>query len=352
MAQILRYKQTKALSQSSLKLLDYDPKSFYYNEERWLKGEIANKPEFDATPAMRLGEVVDCLALTPKDFDSIFVVNTALSPSGQMLTFTDEYIKLEKIASENYTKTLEKETVQQIAQSAYDYAGFKRDSFTKVLDRFKDEGLAYYNTHRKAKDKIIITAELYKQAQELTKALKDDKYANDYMAYSEYPWQEILNQHEIYMELSLNDTIIPLKALLDRVVIDHDKKTIQPIDLKTTSEDFFPSSIVSYRYDMQAAFYTWSLQLSKLKTSYRDYVVLPFLFITVNTVNSKVIVWELSDDDMYVGKHGGQTHTGRVVKGFLTLIEDYTWYKNNNWDYPKDVQEQEGKRITNCFVNA
>lgn len=344
--QVQAYKEAKALSQSSLKLLDYDPKSFYYNEERWLKGEIASKPEFKVTESMKLGEVVDCLLLTPLAFDSNFIINTAVSPSGQMLTFADEYIRLESIATEGYTKTIEKEIVQQIAQSAYESAGFKRDSFAKVLDRFKEEALPYYNVFRKGAGKTVITAEMYKHAQELIKALKEDQYIKHYLCESTVG-QTVYNQMELYHNFGGT----PLKGLLDRVIIDHDKKTVQAIDLKTTSEDFFPSSIISYRYDMQAAFYTFLLQQWCQDNRITNYIMLPFLFITVNTISSKAVTWQLSNNDLYVGEWGGKTYYGKEVKGWRQLLDAYRWHKANSWDYPRDVLENEGKRITNCFVN-
>lgn len=351
MGQSSEYKSIKALSQSSLKQLEYDPKSFYTFEERWLTGELQNKPEFKPTESMKLGEVVDCLLLTPELFESNFLVNNSIPPTGQMLEFVDQYTFLEKEASSNYTIELSKESIQQLAQTAYEYVGFKRDSLSKVLDRFKDEALEYYNMSR-ILDKTVVNSKMYKLALDLVSLIKEHEYAKKII---NLPSDcEGHNQLIVRGQWHSGDgVIVHLKGLLDRVIIDHTAKEIVPIDLKTTSEDYFPNSIISYRYDLQAAFYSHLLAQWMIGKPWSTYRLMPFVFLTVNTVNPKVAMWQLSARDLSTGKFGGETHYGREVKGFSNLLHDYAWHKSNNkWDYPRDIYQGNGLRETNCFRNV
>jgi hypothetical protein len=350
MGQTDDYKNYKALSQSSLKQLEYDTKSFYTYEERWLRGELSYKPEFRTTESMKLGEVVDCLLTTPNLFESSFTIITK-APTGQMLEFADEYIRLEKEATSNYTIEVPKETIQQLADSAYNYVGFKRDSLPKVLDRFTKEALIYYNTHRNAGNKTVLTSEMYAHAQVLVNCVKGDIHAGKY--FKELPpIYEVFEQYAVYDEYfdseSDGELSVKLKGLLDRVIVNHQDKTVQGIDLKTTSEDFFPNAIVNYRYDLQGAFYNYLL--SRVE-AFNGYTILPFLFIAVNTKTAKVGVWKLSDSDVQVGMYGGKSYTGRYVKGFKQLLDDYFWHNiNDYWECSRELHDNGGKRVTNCFI--
>lgn len=354
MGQLQAYKDAKALSQSSLKLLEYDPKSFYFNVERWLTGEIAEQPEQKITESMKLGSVLDCLITTPDRFDEEYVVNPADSPTGQMLKFVDEYVRIEKLATLDYTTQLSDEQIRKAAEQAYREAGFKRDKLDTVLERFQKEGLAYYNAQRRSKGKIVITAEMYAHAKALQQKLESDLYTASYLGKKPSDQTDVLYQVELYDTLAAGwpSVQIPCKGLIDILLINHVYRTVVPIDLKTTSDDNFQSAIVSYRYDLQGAFYTDLLHNWLPKSKYKDYEVAPFKFVVANTVNNKVSVWELTPSDTDVGKYGGWTHYGRRVSGYTSLLAAYAYHKQHNkWDYTHEVYMNNGLNRTNCFRN-
>ena len=79
------------------------------------------------------------------------------------------------------------------------------------------------------------------------------------------------------------------------IIVDNEKKTIQPCDLKTSSHNEweFPKSFQQWRYDLQARLY-WRLIVANAKADpfFKDYKVLPYKFIVVNRKNCKPMVWD------------------------------------------------------------
>ena len=170
---------------------------------------------------------------------------------------------------------------------------------------------------------------------------------------------EILDQYSIYF----NYEGIECKALLDRVIVDHKNKTIQPIDFKTMGDQtiYFPKSLRQRRYDIQAAFYTEAL---KSKKEYETYKILPFKFIVESTINpGNPLVFTCSQELLRIGQFGapktylygkivseGYDHMSEYksmvtleIKGFHQLIEDYKWYMENEFEKNKKIVESQGE---------
>ena len=165
---------------------------------------------------------------------------------------------------------------------------------------------------------------------------------------------EILDQLAIYFSYCGIDC----KALLDRVIIDHKNKTIQPIDFKTMGDQtlYFPKSLRQRRYDIQAAFYTEALKSKKV---YETYEILPFKFIVESTVNpGNPLVFTCSSELLDIGKNGRQPYKlcdkpysfehitymkFDEIKGFHQLIEDYKWYMENEFEKSRKIVESQGE---------
>lgn len=343
MGQPKEYRDIKALSQSSLKLLDQSPRKFYETEYQWLIG-AKDKPEIEVSDAMRLGELVDCLLLTPSDFSSSFVVHTGETPTGQMLDFTNKYFKQEKEQTNNYEKKLEQSEIDQIAENVYIEVGFKRDSRDTVLKRFKTEALDYYKSLRAGIGRAVISPEMHLKALRMVDQLNANEFTGPIL--NPGPDVEKLVQLPIYKE-DFCQFRVPVKGLLDLVLIDHSTKIISTYDLKTTSEFNFTSSYISRRYDIQGSLYNelsmyligdMKLGGYKVKDSFK--------FIVGSTIGGMPEIWKMNFNDLKTGRLGGKNLYGRTIKGFKGLIDDYKWHvENNKWDYPKEVYENNGVRL-------
>ena len=82
------------------------------------------------------------------------------------------------------------------------------------------------------------------------------------------------------------------------LLVDHEKKIVYPIDLKTSSHtewDFF-ESFVQWRYDIQARLYwriiRWNMDQDPL---YKDYQLADYTFIVVNKKTLTPLRWKFED---------------------------------------------------------
>lgn len=343
MSQPTEYRDTKAISQSSLKLIEYNPKKFYTDEYLWLIGQ-AERPVDKSTDAMTLGTIVDKKLTDPKGLDEFVILNDV--PSGQMKDFVEEYFRIEQ--NNLREKSLTVGSVDLIGQAAYDKVGFKRDSYPKVIERFKTEGAPYYTALVKSIGKTLVSQELYQDSLRVYNDLIYDEFTGPILTQKTTETIEIFDQLPIYFNLKG----VPLKALLDKVVVNHEEKTIALYDIKTCGDSFL-SSFGNYRYDLQGAFYLDAARIWRdtvLKKS--EYKMLSFKFI-VGYTNHKGIkpeIWEMLPCDLMAGIYGGDTRTGRKVKGYKVLLDDYLWHvKNKKWDYTADVYANNGIKYLNYY---
>lgn len=134
------------------------------------------------------------------------------------------------------------------------------------------------------------------------------------------------------------------KGLLDRIDIDLNALTIEPMDIKTMSgyTDTFPRSMQSRRYDIQGSYYTEGLTqtLSDLESlieketglhlDFEDmgFTIKPFKFIVESTTQPGTpMVFVMSDALLQLGKDGDDRY-----KGFVDLVRKYKFWNECEFD--------------------
>ena len=150
------------------------------------------------------------------------------------------------------------------------------------------------------------------------------------------------NINQFYLEFKYKSIIF--RGAIDRLMIDHEKKTIQIIDLKTGKDDYstFFRSFLAYRYYIQSALYTIGVEAIKGELGLNDYEVLPFKFLYVGRGERIPVIfnvpkeWEKASLEGF--KYGNYTYNG-----VDEIIDDVIWHFNNNqFELPKDIYEQQG----------
>ena len=86
------------------------------------------------------------------------------------------------------------------------------------------------------------------------------------------------------------------------IIVDHDNKTIQPVDLKTSSHaewDFF-RSFIQWSYHIQGRLY-WRIILDNIRRyrEFDEYTLLPYKFIVINRYTLTPLVWDFEDTFVY-----------------------------------------------------
>ena len=128
-------------------------------------------------------------------------------------------------------------------------------------------------------------------------------------------------------------------------------KTIRPVDLKTTGKSVFAfrSSYLSFKYYIQAAFYTaalhYALKNEEEFAGVADYHVLPFQFIVQETnMYNPPHIFEVDEEDMFVAEYGGIVEgAGYEIRGFQDLIDELEYHQETEqWEYKREIYENSG----------
>jgi hypothetical protein len=129
----------------------------------------------------------------------------------------------------------------------------------------------------------------------------------------------------------------PFKSMLDKVVIDHKEKTIQPYDLKCTwsVENFYEEYYLYRRAYIQAYLYFHAMihLANNPDSPYYGYQVNYLQFIVCDSTNYyQPLIYILDIDDMEDAYHGF-VHKGRTYPGVGSLIAALKWcVSTNTWN--------------------
>jgi hypothetical protein len=221
---------------------------------------------------------------------------------------------------------------------------------TKV-NKFIKDGSEYFSSLIKCDNRQICSPDEWATIHKIVYSLQDNNttkwiFDPDYKSNDDI---DLIFQKPLYFQIKG----IPCKALLDVIVINHTKKTIQIYDLKTTSETVinFPNSIRKFRYDIQLAWYQLGLiltinklndDLSDIKKDITRYTVLLPAFIVESSVyTNNPVIYTITEELLNIGLYGrpemslkknNHKVTFSAIVGISKLIDDYIWYLNNSYD--------------------
>lgn len=280
------------------------------------------------TPATRFGSLVDYLLTSEENLEHKYIVfNNKLPPtkvidiveniinSGLDLNYIEDEILLLFINSGKYRRDL------------------KLDK--NRINKFREEASLYFNTiygyYPNKKYKVVEKEELDK-ALNVSNTLKQCPYTSEYFT-KEHDNIEILYQ----TKFKIDDSSI--RCMFDILKVDHNNKIIIPIDVKTTSsrEEDFISSVIKWRYDIQAELYTYILKKKCSEDKYfSQFRVLPFTFVVANVDYPTPIAWIY--DRSIIGKYPFQ-------KDWKVLLLEYNFHMSKKlFKYSYETVLNKGKR--------
>jgi len=199
----------------------------------------------------------------------------------------------------------------------------KKDDVIEELSKDLVDKYTDYIEFQKVKDvKIPVKSEEFAIAMACGNATESHKLAGNLL--TDYEKEIGINETPIYF----NYKGISCKALPDRIIVNHSKKTILLIDLKTTSKGVhdFAYSFKAYSYDRQLAFYT-----EALKAEYPGYNVKQFIIAVGVDILKECAVYEIGPKYMEEGK-----------RKMDELIDLYLYYEQNGFEYPVEYNKGNG----------
>jgi hypothetical protein len=314
------YLSSTALSQSKLKKLLVHPQLFInYNNE-----DDTDEPK----ETTMIGDAVDLILTQSSDaFYDAFYTTDVEKPGAMMGVFVWQlFINRDSSDAE---------------QIAYEKSGFKI-KLDKVRERFEKEGKYYYEALLESNGKTVITSAQKSKIEAIVESLKNNEFTSKWINGSD----ELEVHKQVVVEFEYQGH--KCKGLLDLVVVNKKTGIVYPIDLKTSSSptNFWMNMFWKFRYDLQAAFYTYGIKASGLVEKLGGTELHPFRFIVENQDHpGSPLIYQVSKEVLWIGQNGGEFN-GRKYEGFAQAINRYEWHTMNDlWQYPMQDYMTNGVRI-------
>ena len=329
----MKYREIDKENQSSLKKILDSPKAY-------LKSKKPRKDE-DNPDHFIFGDILDMMICGEKDeFDEKYlVVKDEIKCSDSIKEVIEIFFDRTKGAPASTIFHSARDLLLKICKEVGYGQSWKEDT---VISKLEKEGGPYYKFLCDAIGKIPVSDLEYAKVINCVASLKASEFTAPYM--KRIKGQEFFSKLVIQFEYAG----VEMKGELDRVIIDHNVRTIQPIDFKSTGKSNygFQYDFWKFRYDFQAGTYYYGLRVQPDIKALVDkgYTLLPFLYIVAEkeSINSP-FVFEITDDVLRIGLYGGTRSNGKVMEGLAHAIERLKWHtKNDKWDYPKE-HEIDGK---------
>ena len=191
-------------------------------------------------------------------------------------------------------KDIPEDIVSAIAQEA----GFWKDPkwnkkrYSEVL---KTGNVELFYESLANSDLTIIDRKTYDDVLNAVRVLKSSDATRFYFA-NDNPFDGVERYYQLKFKANLNG--IDYRIMADLIMVNHKEKTIQMIDLKTSSHNEweFYKSFVDWGYNWQARLYSRVFKVNMIKDEYfKDFTMLPYLFIVVNRNSLTPLVWRFED---------------------------------------------------------
>jgi hypothetical protein len=326
------YRAVMLDSSSSLKDFSMDRKKYF---RKYILGEDVEDKD---TQAATMGRIVETLLMEPDEFDKRFFMSScAEAPSALMLAFVNALYKHTKDATaEDGTVT---RTFEELSRAAYTDSGFKI-KYDAVITKFVgSDAEVYYNEMRmvKGNNLTVVTSEDVNNAEKIVEELRNNPVTKDVVNLVNSKRYSVYNQLQVEgYELDGHQ----FKSMMDKVIVDHEQRTVQVYDLKCTwSVENFLEEYYLYRraYIQALLYYKAAIHFMNNTEEIRDYRVEPPRFIVCDSTNYyNPLIYTLSDEDLE-DAYNGFTHKNREYTGVATLIKDLKWaLENNVWNLSRE----------------
>jgi len=300
-------------SYSSLNKLMFSPSLFY-------KDYILKDREVRTDKHLIQGKLIHLLLLQPEEFDNQFVLMPSKLPSDSLRKVLNQISLNSKVTE---LSLVDDAAILKALKEIGLYQSLK-DEAKRVAKVRTTECEDYYAfSHHKGVD--VIDQDIFTKCTESVELIKENKSVMDLL--SDEPTDFEMDGLEVYNEAPLSCDLdkykFGLKGIIDRYVVDHDKKEIRIIDVKTTGKTIadFPETVEFYNYWLQAAVYVTlvSKNITKKEENYK----INFNFIVIDKYN-QIYNFPVSINTM-----------NTWGDGFMSILEMANFHiEENNYDLP------------------
>lgn len=341
------YRKIKVLHYSALKKFDTSRHDFFLE---YVMGEA---PREKKSKSLILGSLVhsNLCGFTDGNIDHTkFVLAQNKPPAGQVGELVEELVDRsmrsmsDGVQQDNFKIIFE----DAFQRTKYDFDGnevkFKGKTVEKALELFQATGEAYYKECMENIGKDVVSMAQLESAEKLSKKLREHAWTAEYANMNACSSIDVFNELPILFELDL----VPYKAMLDKIIVYHDRKEIQPIDWKTTWSDNVDYAYLKYGYYLQCCLYNMALNIWKIEHDLQEYKVLPMknVFIDTEGFNAPIIL-TLSEDDIDRA-YRGFSNRGIHYNGLKYIQEEIAeCVATGDWTSTKKLRKSNGVKRLN-----
>lgn len=307
------YRNIDALNQSRLKLILSDPRLYRDNDK-------------EETQALFSGNVIDTMILNEKRFDEMYKVADIEEPTTTLLD----------VAMHAFKEKLNAEEIENFVNTMADNDKYALWSNIKDKEKRRDKWdnelfWNYLNFKRECveKDLLPVTKETYDMARRAKVRFDGDEMVSKILQ-----GKEII-KHKVFQ---FRYEGFDCKCELDMLVIDHEKKTVQEIDIKSSSvkRHEFKWHFRKFRYDFQRQFYNIPVTAYALSIGYTR--INPLIIYVPTFPEEKTLIFKVPKHMM--DPRGWKAENNSIFWGIDKAISDLKWHLDNDlWEYPREYYE-------------
>ena len=246
-----------------------------------------------STPSLVFGSIVDTLMTgSEEEFRNNFVV---LEDPG--ISDTLKEITLLLYSRFKNAHAFDEIPDDQLSEAGKECDFYANDKYEATrIKKIRESCKPYYNMLLIAEGKTVVSQEDIADARACVEALKNGNVSK-YFTDDPFGNSDIEGFYQLKFKGVDPDTGVEYRCMADRIIVNHAKKYILPIDLKTSSheEHEFFKSFTQWRYDIQARLY-WRLIKQNIEKDeyFKDFKLLDYQFIVVNRKTLTPLAWEFS----------------------------------------------------------
>ena len=366
-SEIDKYFESDALSQSNLKKLLGGIDSFINNQKEESELFYTEKGHFI------IGSAVDTILTGVEgEFENKYHVSVLeKKPSDTEMSIINR--AFQDILDSYSEEQLKEQGIDELSkypgsiQMAIEEHNYQPNWKTETkINKIVENGTLYFEDLKKALGKQMLSSNEMVLISSIVSSLKTNPRTSKY-----FDRDALLRADKVtvYYQLPIYFTYkgVKCKALLDMLIVIRDEAgkvvSVQAFDLKTMNGNTlkFPSNLKSFRYDIQAAWYTEAIftKDSTLKIDgLTPEILRPFTFIVESNSQPGIpLLYEIDEELLLTGKFGrpdlilqgkneNQVDVLEILKqkvvGFDELINTYIYQSNNDWKEEKIITDNNG----------
>lgn len=301
---------------------------FLKHGPRYFKDMLDGKEEGLSGKSLEKGEMIHMWLLQKSIFwDNYKIADYQVPSSVNQKTFIDKYTNSFELMYDTKIINAYKESykVDKLSDDVILQKG------TELLELYKD----YISSLTHNDNKILITFADLNMLKTIESNIKSHKLANTLL-------NELDGNNEYHINWEFPKTYgykpLDCKSLIDRFIIDYDKKKITLIDIKTTVDVYnFHESMDKYEYHRQLAYYWLALQTYFIKDCgldlfKEDYEFETYIVAIQNNKKYKVRVFKINPKTIEL-----------ELPKIEYAISEIAWHKKEDkWDYYREYYDGDG----------